>query len=60
MSNYPIYTIASAPEHSKSALEKAAAGIWCCSQHCRRHRQFTETRQLPGWRVSTGPQQQPY
>jgi hypothetical protein len=28
-----------------------AAGVWCSAQHRCRHRKFTETDQLPGWRV---------
>ena len=60
MLNYPIQTMASAPEGSKPALEQLQQRVWCYTQPRSRPCKFTETDQLPGWRVSAGPQQQPH
>ena len=54
MPNYPIHTIASAPEKSKSALEQLQKAFGVLPNHRRSHRKFTETHQLPRWPVWAG------
>lgn len=60
MPNYPIQMIASAPEGSKLALEQLQQAFGVLPNIAGAIANSPKTHQLPRWRVSTGPQQQPH